>query len=156
AAVLVDVEVGRRAEVALAPRRKPDVAADPRDAELLAAPVVDVLADDVPDAVVGQERERVDAALGLLVARDRVVRELDRALLRDRALELRQPSRHLDGVVGVANLDPDSGLRRQLAEAGAAEREVLERKPERLRVGELAVEQEERGLQRRKLVVAEL
>ena len=156
AAVLVDVEVGRRAEVALAPRGEADVAADARDAELLPPLVVEVLADDVPDAVVGEQRERVHRPLGERVARDRVVRELDRPLLRDRALELREPAGHLDGVVGVAHLDADGGLRRRLAEAGPAEREVLEREPQRLRVRELAVEQEERRLERGELVVAEL
>ena len=156
AAVLLDVEVGGRAEVALAPRGEANVAADARDAELLPALVVEVLADDVPDAVVGQKRERVHRPLGERVARDRVVRELDRPLLRDRALELRQPAGHLDGVVGVADLDADGGLRRQLAEAGPAEREVLQREPQRLRVGELAVEEKERRLERGELLVAEL
>ena len=45
---------------------------------------------------------------------------------------------------------------RRLVEAAAAEREVLEREPQRLRVGELALEQVERGQKRRELVVAEL
>ena len=156
AAVLVDVEVGRRAEVALAPRGEANVAADARDAELLPPLVVEVLADDVPDAVVGEQRERVDRPLGQRVARDRVVRELDRPLLRDRALELREPAGHLDGVVRVAHLDAHGGLRRLLAEAGPAEREVLQREPQRLRVRELAVEEEERRLERGELVVAEL
>ncbi len=52
AAELLDVEVGRRAEVALAPRREPDLAADPRDAERADVLAVEVVADDVPDAVV--------------------------------------------------------------------------------------------------------
>src|SRR5205809_406650 len=50
AAVLVDVEVRRRPEVAFAPRGEADVAADARDAELLPPLVVEVLADHVPDA----------------------------------------------------------------------------------------------------------
>ena len=41
-------------------------------------------------------------------------------------------------------------------EAGPSQGEVLQRKPQRLRVGELALEVVERGLQRRKLVVVEL
>ena len=42
---------------------------------------------------------------------------------------------------------------RRLREAGPAEREVLQREPQRLGVGELALEQVERRLQRRELVV---
>ena len=44
----------------------------------------------------------------------------------------------------------------RLVEARPAEREVLQREPERLGVGELPLEQVERGLQRRELVVVEL
>ena len=49
-------------------------------------------------------------ALGLLVAADRPVAELHRALLRDRRLELAEPARHLGGVVGVEHLDAHRGL----------------------------------------------
>src|SRR5665213_1744518 len=116
AAELLDVEVGRRAEVALAPRGELDLAADPRDAERADVFAVEVVADDVPDAVVGHERVRVDRPVGELVARDRPVVELHRALLRDRALELRQAARHLGGVVGIEHLDPQRRLGRRLGE----------------------------------------
>ena len=110
AAVQLDVEVGGRAEVALAPRRELDVAADARDAERADVVAVEVVPDDVPDAVVGHQRVRVERPLALLVARDRPVLELHRPLLRDRALELRQPPRHLGGVVGIEHLDAPRGL----------------------------------------------
>ena len=120
---------------------------------------VEVLADDVPGAVaVAEQPVRVDRALALVVARDRPVVELDRALLRDRALELAEPAGHLGRVVGVVDLDLDAQRRRRRRrrEAGAAEREVLQREPQRLRVRELALEQVEAGLERRELVVGEL
>ena len=118
--------------------------------------VVEILGDDVPGAVVRQQRVRVQRPLGERVARDRVVGNLDRPLLRDRALELCEAARHLRRVVGIEHLHADGGLGRLLAETRPAEGEVLQREPQRLGVGELAVEEEERGLQRRELVVAEL
>ena len=91
-----------------------------------------------------------------LVARDRPVLELHRALLRDRALELREPAGHLGRVVGVEHLDAQRRVARRLGEAGPAEREVLQREPQRLGVRELALEQIERGLERGELLVLEL
>ena len=152
----VDVEVGGHAEVALAAGREADVAADPRDAERAHVVVVEVLADDVPGAAVAPERVRVQRALAHRVAPRRPVAELDRALLRDRGLELREPARHLRRVVGIAHLDARSRLGGGVVEAGAPEREVLEREPERLGVRERAVEHVERRLERRQLVVVEL
>src|SRR5437764_1293542 len=96
---------------------------------------------DVPDAPVREERVRVDRPLPLLVAADRVVRELDRALLRDRALELSEAARHLRRVVGVAYLDAHGRLRRPVREAGPAEGEVLQRESQRFGVRELALEE---------------
>ena len=88
--------------------------------------------------------------------RGRPVAELDRPLLRDRRLELRQAAGHLGRVVGVAHLDAGGGLRRRVVEAGAPEREVLQRQPQRLGVRERPLEHVERRLQRRELVVVEL
>ena len=144
------------AEVALAPRRELDLVPDPRDAEGADLVAVEVVADDVPDAVVGKQRVRVERPLGDLVPRDRPVLEADGALLRDRVLELREPARHLGRVVGVEHLDASGRRRRRLREAGAAEREVLQREPQRLRVRELPLEQVERRLERRELVVLEV
>jgi hypothetical protein len=114
------------------------------------------VADDVPAARIAVEAVGIQRALGVLVGRDRPVRELHRALLRDRALELSQAPRHLGRVVLVDHLDAERRLRRRLVEAGAAEREVLEREPQRLGVGELPLEQVERGLERGELLVLEL
>ena len=155
-AVRLDVELGREPEVALAPGREADVAADARDAERPHRLAVEILADDVPDALVETQRVRVQRPLRHLVPQRRPVRELDRALLRDRGLELREPSGELGRVVGRADADALGGVRAGVLEAGPPEREVLEGEPERLRVGELAVEVEERGLQRRELVVLQV
>src|SRR5262249_23182717 len=86
AAVLGGLELLRHAEVALAPGREADVAADAGDAEGAHGVAVVVVADHVPRATVGEEGVRVDRALGLDVAPDRVVGELDRALLGDGVL----------------------------------------------------------------------
>ena len=102
------------------------------------------------------------SAYGLSVRSETLSREIDqysnlhRALLRDRAFELREPARHLGRVVGVDDLDALRRVARRLGEAGPPEREVLQREPQRLGVRELSLEQIERGLQRRELVVVEL
>ena len=57
AAVVLDVELGRQAEVALAPRREADVGADARDAERADVVPLEVVADHVPGAVLRQERD---------------------------------------------------------------------------------------------------
>src|SRR4051794_463788 len=156
AAVNVDVEVRRDAEVALAPRRKANVPADARDAERADVLAVEVLSDHVPTAVVREEPVGVERPLALAVPRDRVVRKLDRPLLRDRSLELAEAARHLRRVVGVEDLDAHGGVGCGLVEAGTSEREVLQREPEGLGVRELALEQVQRSLEGRELVVVQL
>ena len=158
AAVVLDVELRRQPEVALAPRREANVGADARDAERADVVALDVVSDHVPRAVLRQQRVRIERALLFLVAVDRPVAELDGALLRDRALELAEPSLKLRRVVGVAHLDAHRGVRRRRGErAGrAAEREVLQRKPQRLGVGEPAFEEVEARLERGELLVVEL
>ena len=156
AAQIRDVEVGRRPEVPLAPGCKPDVAFDARDAERAQRIAVEVAADDVPLAAVVVERVRIECPLRVVVARDRPVVELHRALLRDRPLELRQPAGHLHRVIGVEHLDAARGLGQRLGEARPAECEVLECQPQRLGIRELPFEQIEGRLERRELLVLEL
>ncbi len=156
AAVLLDIEVGRRAEVALAACRELDVSANARDAERADVLAVEIEADDVPASVVVEERVRVERALGGLVAGDRPVLEAHRPLLRDRVLELREATRCLGRVVGVEHLDAAGRLGRRLDEAGPSEREVLERETQRLGVRELPFEEIERRLERGELLVLEL
>src|SRR5439155_25556177 len=104
-AVDADVEVGRDAEVALTPGGEADVATDARHAERADVLPVEVLSDHVPAAVVGQQAVRIDRPFALPVSRNRVVRELDRALLGDRSFELAEPAGHLRRVVGIEHLD---------------------------------------------------
>src|SRR5205085_10671884 len=113
-----DLEVRRHAEVALPTGRERDLVADPGDAEGALGVAVEVAPDDIPRATVVGERVRVERALALLAAGHRDVLELDRALLRDRDLELRESPLELERVVGVEALDPDCRLRRRLGEAG--------------------------------------
>src|SRR6266508_5374560 len=100
AAVDVDVEVGRDPEIALAAGCEADVSANARDPERADVLAVEVLANHVPAAVVRQEPVRVEGALALPVAGDRVVRELDGPLLRDRAFELPDYSPEMPGRLG--------------------------------------------------------
>src|SRR5919201_1909453 len=79
-AVAVDVELRRQPKVTLAAGSEADLAPDARDAEGALVVRVEVLPDHVPRSRVLEERERVDGPLAFLVARDRPVGELDRAL----------------------------------------------------------------------------
>ena len=153
--VLGGVELLRQPEVALAAGRELDVTPDPEHLERSDRVASVVAADDVPAALVRQERVRVDRALALDTAGDRPVLELDRALLGDRRLELAQPSRELGRVVGIPNLDALGDLGWRIEEPRPAECEVLQRQAERLCIRELALEQVEAGLQRGQLVVGE-
>jgi hypothetical protein len=154
---LLDAEARRDAEVTLPAGGETDLRADPRDAEVLHDVVLEIEPDHVPGAVLRQQRVRVHGPLALVVTRDRPVGEPHRPLLRDRRLELAEPALELRGVVGVAYLDADSGRGRSGSDASrASEREVLEREPERLRVGEPSLEEEQARLKRCELVVVEV
>ena len=154
--MLLDVEVGRDTEVALASRREADVAPDAGDLERADRVTGEVVPDDVPVAVVEAQRVRVHHALRRARSLRAPVAEANSSLLRDRSLELREPTRELRRVVRCTDADALGGLGRRAGEAGAAQREVLEREAERLGVGELALEVVERGLERGELVVVEL
>ena len=155
-AVGIDIELRRLAKVALAPRREADVRPDPRDAERPGRVAVEVVPDDVPDPFVESECIRVEAALGLPLAGRRPVPKLDRPLLRDRRLELGKSRGELWGIVGRRDPDALSGRCGRVPEPRPAEREVLEREPERLGVCELPLERIERGLQRGQLVLLQV
>ena len=98
----------------------------------------------------------VDLAVGDVVALQRVVGELDRLAARDRGLDLRQALGELAPRAGRRELDVDRRLVLLGQRARAAPGDLLEREPQRLGVGELAVEQAERGAQRGQLGVGEL
>ena len=153
--MLLDVEVGRDPEVALAPCREADVAADARDLERPRGVALEVVTDDVPVAVVEAERVGVDRSLAGTRAARAPVAELDRPLLRDRRLQLREPAGELGRVVGRADPYTLRRLGRRLREANPSEREILEGEAKGLGVRELALEVVESGLQGGELVVVE-
>jgi hypothetical protein len=136
-------------------RRVRDLAADPREPEHPQAVALVRAAQDVELPALEEQVVRVDPARGDLVALHRVVVERDRLLAEDRRLDLRQPGRQL--VPAGRARDPE----RERALVGRAQRrrppprELLQRHPQRLGVGELAVELAERDLQRRELEVGE-
>ena len=155
-AVLLHVEVLGHAEVPLAAGGEADVAADARDLERPDGVPLEVLPDHVPVPVVEPKCEGVDRSFARARATRAPVAEAHGALLRDRGLELREAAGELGRVVGSADPHALCRLGRRLREAGAAEREVLEREAERLGVGELAFQVVQRRLQRGELVVVEL
>ncbi len=148
------VELLRNTKVTLAAGGEPDVGSDAGDTEgSLLFPVV-IPPDHVPGAGVREEGVRVDRPLRLLVPLHREIAELHRPALRDRALELREPPRHLLRVVRVVDLH--GRLPAGLERGRPAECEILEREPKRLGIGEAPVEEMERRLQRCQLVVLEI
>ena len=155
----VDVEVGGDPEVALAAGRELDLAAHPRHAVRLAPRLLlrhlEVVADHVPDAVQLEQAVGVDLPLAALAAAQRAVAEPHRSLLRDRELELGQALRDLRRVHAAQQVDAH-GVRPRVGGDVAAEREVLQREPQRLCVGELAVQHAQAVEQRGQLLVVEV
>ena len=114
------------------------------------------MADQVELAVAEDEVVGIHLAVGDLVALHRVVAELDRLAARDRGLDLRQALRELATPARGGELDVDRGRVALLEWAGTPPGDLLQGKPERLGVGELAIEQHERRAQRRQLTIREL
>ena len=148
------VEVGRALEVVLGLRRVGDLAADAVEAEDAHVVALVAAADEVELAVAEEQVVRVHLARVERVALQRVVVERDRLLAEDRRLDLRQALRQL--VAAGRGGDVEAQAVGRVERAGPAPRDLLERQPQRLGVGELAVEQAERGVQRRQLGVGEL
>jgi hypothetical protein len=88
----------------------------------------------------------IDLALRVLVALDRVVAELDRLAAGDRRLDLGQALGELASAGGGGDGYRDGALLGRAERARPAPRELLEREPQRLGIGEAPVEQRERGL----------
>ena len=154
--VVAAVEVLGRGEVVLGLGRVGDLALDPREAEDADRIALVAVADQIELPAAVDQVEGVHLALLGRVALDRVVGELDRLAAADRGLDLRQPLRDLGavGLGGHPHLDRAALGRGQ--RAGPPPRDLLQRQPQRLGVGELTVEQVQGGLQRRQLVVSEL
>ena len=150
------VEVLGPVEVVLGLRRVADLAADARHAEDAHVVALVRVADQVELPAAVEQVVGVDLALLLRVAADRVVVEQDRLAAEDRRLDLGEPLRQLAPAGARGHGQRDAALLRRVERRGLAPRQLLEREPQRLGVGELAVEQRQRGAQRAELLVGEL
>ncbi len=155
-AVAGDVDIQRRREVVLGAALEGDAALDARQAEQPDGIALVGVAGHVPVAARVQEAVRVHLALGALVAADGVVREPDGLAPADRRLDLREVRRDVRRVVAAQEVDRHGSGGVVVQRAGTAQREVLQRQPQRLGVGELAVQQVQAGLQRRQLGLVEV
>ena len=149
------VEVRRAAEVVLGLGRVGDLAADARQAEHADRLALVRVAEQVELAALEQQVVGVDAARAHLVALHRVVVEDDRLVAEDRRLDLRQARRELVAAGRGGDAERDRVLLGRPQRAGTPPGDLLQRQAQRLGVGEFAVEQAQRGLQRRELLVGE-
>ena len=118
-----------------------DLLPDAREAEDAYVVALVRVADEVELPALVEQVVGVDLALGVLVALDRVVAELDRLAARDRGLDLGQPLRQLAAARRGGDRDGDGAMLRRGERAGAAPGKLLQRQPQRLGIGEAAVEQ---------------
>src|SRR5205823_1002017 len=90
------------------------------------------------------------------VAAHRVVVEEDRLAAEDRRLDLRQPLGQFAPAGSRRDAERHAAVLRRGERRRLAPRQLLQRQPQRLRVGELAVEQREQRAQGTQLLVGEL
>ena len=149
------VEVGRTAEVVLGLGRVGDLAADAREAEHADRLALVGVAEQVELATLEEQVVGIDAPRAHLVALHRVVVEQDRLVAEDRRLDLREASGEVVAAGRGRDAERDRALLGSLQRAGTPPGDLLQREAQRLGVGEFAVEQAQRGLQRRELLVGE-
>ncbi len=154
--VAARIEVRRSPEVVLRLRRVGDAPADAREPEHTDRLALVGVTQEVELAALEEQVVRVDAARRDLVALHRVVVEGDRLVAEDRGLDLRESRRELLPSGRCCDAERDRGLAGRLQWARPAPRDLLQREPQRLGVGELPVEELQRGLERRELLVREL
>jgi hypothetical protein len=154
--VVAAVETAGRAEVVLGLARVGDLALDPREPEDADGIAFVGVADQIELAGAEDEVVGIDLAVHRRVALHRVVAELDRLPARDRGLDLREALRQLAAAGRGRHRHLDRCVGSAVERALPPPRDLLERQPQRLGVGELAVEQGERGPQRSELRVGEL
>ena len=156
ARVRARVEARRPAlEVVLGLRRVRDLALDARQAEHPQRVALVRMAQEVELAALVEQVVRVDLARAGRVARHRVVVEGDRLVAEDRRLDLRQALREVVAAGRCGEPERDAALLRRAQRVRAPPRDLLQREAQRLRVGELAVQQRQRRLQRGQLGVRE-
>ena len=143
--VAARVEIVRALEVVLGLGRVADLAADPGEPEdpdrvaLVGPP------DDVELAALEQQLVGIDAARAHLVAFHRVVVEDDRLAPEDRRLDLGQPLGDVMAAGRAGDPQRDRVLLRRAQRARAAPGDLLQSQPQRLGIGELPIEQLQRG-----------
>ena len=155
ARVAARVEVRRALEVVLGLGRVGDLAADAREPEHADGVALVRVPDEVPLAALEQQVVRVDLAQRGLARLHRVVLELDPLAAVDRGVDLGQAARELAAAGRGGDAEADRLARVRAERARAPPGDLLQRQAQRLGVGELAVEQRQRGLQRCALVVGE-
>ncbi len=154
--VVAAIEASGRVEVVLGLARVGDLALDPREPEDPdGIPFVRVT-DQVELAGAEDEVVRIDLAIHGRVPLHRVVAELDRLAARDRGLDLGEALGELPASRRGRHRHLDRGLLAVAERALAAPRDLLKGQPQGLGVGELAVEQRQRGAQGGELAVGEL
>ena len=151
----VELLARRAAEVVLGLRRVRDLAAHPRQAEDAQRVAVVGAAQEVELPALEEQVVRVDLAGPRLVALHRVVVEEDRLAAEDRGLDLREALRQLLAAGRGGDAQRDRLLLGLAERARAAPRQLLQRQAQRLGVGELPVEQRQRGAERGELAVGE-
>ncbi len=154
--VFARVEALRPREVVLGLGRVGDLAADAREPEDADRAALVRVADEVELAALEQQQVRVDLARLGAPGLHREVLELDPLAPVDRRVDLGQAARQLRPAGRRGDAEPDRALGRRVERARPAPGDLLEREPQRLGVGELAVEQAQRRLQGGELGVGEL
>ena len=155
ACVAARVEVGGPVEVVLGLGRIRHLPADAREAEHSDRLALVGVTEQVELASLEEQVVGVDAARAHLVSLHRVVVEDDRLVAEDRGLYLRQARREIVAARRGRDAERDRALLRGPKRTRTPPGDLLEREPERLGVGEFAVEQAQRRLQSRELLVRE-
>jgi hypothetical protein len=145
------VEVGRALEVVLGLGRVGDLPAHARQAEHAQGAALVRVAQDVELAALEQQVVGVHLARAELVALHRVVVERDRLVAEDRGLDLREAVGELVAARAARDAERDGALVGRAQRRRAPPGDLLQRQAQGLGVGELPVQERQRGLQRGQL-----
>ena len=140
----------------LGPGTKGDSALDPREPETADVLALVGKAHEVPVPSEVHQAVGIHQALAALIATDAVVRKSDRLSTTDGRLDLREVHRNLGGVPVAQEIHRDGACRLVIERARTPERQVLQREPKRLGIGELTFQKVKAGMQRRGLFLGEV
>ena len=150
------IEVLRRREVVLGLGGVAHLAAYPREAENADVLSLVGVADQVELPAAEEQVVRIDLPLALRVPGHRVVVEDDRLAAEDRGLDLGEPLREVAATRAGRHAERHRAMLGRRQRRRLAPRELLQRQPHRLGVGELAVEERERRSKGAELGIGEL